>query len=223
MYIGLKQLRDDRPNARPDRTWAGAGSVVHGIPSVQASKLLVHDDEFIDVTALAANEDELIAKAKEVRELAHRRKQELTSAVSHRNANADVAALITRIDNALFVEELQRRIDQGILKEDEMPAWPALERANKGKSAAAKAKAPGQQKKAGKQDDSKDKPDEDKPGNADEVQTAILEAVTAIVEAPDNAELLDDDGIPTLEAVTERLGYSISEEEFKAALGSLAS
>jgi hypothetical protein len=48
-------------NGQLDRKWAGPGAVVEGVPRVQASKLVAHKDEFIDVTAL--KDEDLIRRA----------------------------------------------------------------------------------------------------------------------------------------------------------------
>lgn len=75
MYIGTKARKDDRANMILNRVWHGPGTVVDGIPPVQASKLLQHPDEFVDVTdlteeQLAARSARAIAEAEEKRRLA---------------------------------------------------------------------------------------------------------------------------------------------------------
>lgn len=189
MYVGLQQAPSyDRPNGRPDRVWHGPGSVVEGIPFVEAVNLVRHADEWLDVTDL--NDQDRVKKAQAVVADSSERLRKL------RNPPGSTAA----------------RDGLGAASDDELMAELERRKANQQKVAAASNIEPPTQ------------PTEESRGTAEVLRQKIMDAAEAVAtEAAEKgaggAEMLDEDGIPKLSYVVERMGISVTAEEYRLALG----
>lgn len=191
MYVGNQLAPSyDRPNGRPDRVWHGPGDTVEGIPPIQAAALCRHSDEWEDVTRIATDTKSLVAKAAAVRAEAEDRVRKLKNPVDAPNNLRNVDSFTTEQLKA----ELARRneIDEVAASG---PKQKAQEPANSGK---------------------KGKP-KSEPSLVKAIQSAV-EVVSTKVAAGGEETMLDENGVPTLEAVNEVLGYQITEDEYKHAL-----
>lgn len=190
MYIGL-QLDSpvrDRPNGRPDREWHGPGSVVADIPTIQASKLLLHSKEWEDVSKLV--EVDLTKRAAAAK--AHSEERVRAS----RQGNGSAAVNVRAIPTDILKAELDRRLGaqadidagEGVEGRSDIETQPKTEGANA------------------------------RASDERFVIEKILESVETIMEREGNDDSLDESGLPTLEAVQEVVGFSLNQDEYARAL-----
>jgi len=102
MYLGNKAEKWDNANGVVTRKWAGAGAVVAGISPMQADKLLMHKDEFVDVTALT--DKELLARAAKARADSQAHVRSL-----HRQPPGDTSILLEFASDEQIAAEIKRR------------------------------------------------------------------------------------------------------------------
>lgn len=187
MYCGLQVAPcSDRPNGRPDRVWHGPGTIVDGIPTVQAANLLRHPTEWCDVTGLSP--EDRVTKAQAVMAESKETRRALQNPPDSDNRG------LGGVSDDELLAELQRRQE-------------AADQIDAGQQINAPTQAPVD--------------DADAPADKGEAKNLILEAIEAVGARAEAGEedLLDDEGMPTLVAVQEQAGFSISEDELRDALG----
>lgn len=195
MYVGLQKAPSyDRPNGRMDRVWHGPGSIVTGIPLVQAANLLRHEDEWADVTKL----EEAARQTKAQAVLAQT--EETLRTMKHQPIAPGATVGVASMSDEDLEAELERRKQA----REAIAAGEAVET----KADPAATRDTGTQSNA-------------------ETQQLILSAMEAVAtEASEDEnrveELLDEEGVPKIGAVIEKLGFSITEDEYRLALGAEA-
>lgn len=182
MYCGRKTLKNDRPNNNLKRVWNGPGAVVADIPGSQASNLLNHPDEFIDVTNLDA--EQLAKKAAQVRAQSQEEIRSLSRTTGPGGAilleNATEEQLLSQLEKVRGIRGIADVVEPAVI--------------------------------------SAEKPGVEKPDDDAFIAEKVEEAMERIAEKGD-ADDLDENGIPTLEAMNRELTFPITHEEYLRALG----
>lgn len=191
MYIGSKELRQDRVNpGYLTRVWHGTGAVVTGISEPQAAALCRHPDEYVDVTDLDAQQ--LAARAAQAKQdVIEARRRALNHGTTPQGRLMDYAS-----DEELEAELLRRR--------------------------KAKLDALGQPAQSMQDDTKRVDPNQGAKRNAPQLAERVAQAIEEIATRG-NADDLDDGGVPKRAAVEAIIGMTLTEDEYREALGDTAS